>query len=144
MVRRRVNLGIAANTPRGLIVPNIKDADQLDLFAMASALNILIDKARSGTTTPEEMLATTLTITNVGPFGVDGAMPILPPGTGAIVAVGQIAKAPWVVADAVVVRHVVELSMSFDHRQVDGAMASAFLSHVGHFLEDPAPAMIAG
>ena len=144
VVRRRVNLGIAANTPRGLIVPNIKDADQLDLFAMASALNILIDKARSGTTTPEEMLATTLTITNVGPFGVDGAMPILPPGTGAIVAVGQIAKAPWVVADAVVVRHVVELSMSFDHRQVDGAMASAFLSHVGHFLEDPAPAMIAG
>jgi pyruvate dehydrogenase E2 component (dihydrolipoamide acetyltransferase) len=144
VVRRSVNLGIAANTPRGLIVPNIKGADQLDLFAMASALNILVDKARSGTTTPEEMLATTLTITNVGPFGVDGAMPILPPGTGAIVAVGQIAKAPWVVADAVVVRHVVELSMSFDHRQVDGAMASAFLSHVGHFLEDPVPAMIAG
>jgi pyruvate dehydrogenase E2 component (dihydrolipoamide acetyltransferase) len=144
VVRRCVNLGIAANTPRGLIVPNIKGADQLDLFAMANALNTLVDKARAGTTTPEEMLATTLTITNVGPFRVDGAMPILPPGTGAIVAVGQITKAPWVVADAVVVRHVVELSMSFDHRQVDGAMASAFLAHVGHFLEDPAAAMIAG
>ena len=125
-------------------MPNIKGADQLDLFAMANALNTLVDKARAGTTTPEEMLATTLTITNVGPFRVDGAMPILPPGTGAIVAVGQITKAPWVVADAVVVRHVVELSMSFDHRQVDGAMASAFLAHVGHFLEDPAAAMIAG
>jgi pyruvate dehydrogenase E2 component (dihydrolipoamide acetyltransferase) len=144
VVRRSVNLGIAANTPRGLIVPSIKGADQLDLFAMANALNTLVDKARAGTTTPEEMLGTTLTITNVGPFRVDGAMPILPPGTGAIVAVGQIAKAPWVVADAVVVRHVVELSMSFDHRQVDGAMASAFLAHVGHFLEDPAAAMIAG
>jgi pyruvate dehydrogenase E2 component (dihydrolipoamide acetyltransferase) len=144
VVRRSINLGIAANTPRGLIVPNIKGADQLGLLAMAGALKLLVDKARSGTTTPEEMLATTLTITNVGPFAVDGAMPILPPGTAAIVAVGRIAKAPWVVDDAVVVRHVVELSMSFDHRQVDGAMAAAFLAHVGHFLEDPAPAMIAG
>jgi 2-oxoisovalerate dehydrogenase E2 component (dihydrolipoyl transacylase) len=89
------------------------------------------------------MIGTTLTITNVGPFGVDAAMPILPPGTGAILAIGQIAKAPWVVNDAVVVRHVVELAMSFDHRQIDGAMASAVLAHIGRFLSDPAPALIA-
>ncbi len=144
IVRRTVNLGIAADTPRGLIVPNIKGADQLDLFAMASALNVLVDKARQGTTTPNEMIGTTLSITNVGPFGVDAAIPILPPGTGAILAVGQIAKAPWVVDDEVVVRQVVELAMAFDHRQVDGAMASAVLAHIGRFLHDPAPAIIAG
>ena len=143
IVRRSVNLGIAANTQRGLIVPNIKDADQLDLVAMAAALTVLVDKARQGTTTPNEMIGTTLSITNVGPFGVDAAMPILPPGTGAILAVGQIAKAPWVVDDEVVVRQVVELAMAFDHRQVDGAMASEVLSHIGRFVHDPAPAIIA-
>jgi pyruvate dehydrogenase E2 component (dihydrolipoamide acetyltransferase) len=144
IVRRSVNLGIAADTPRGLIVPNIKGADQLDLVGMASALNVLVDKARQGTTTPNEMIGTTLSITNVGPFGVDAAIPILPPGTGAILAVGQIAKAPWVVDDEVVVRQVVELAMAFDHRQVDGAMASAVLAHIGRFLHDPAAAIIAG
>jgi len=144
IVRRSVNLGIAADTPRGLIVPNIKGADQLDLVGMASALNVLVDKARQGTTTPNEMIGTTLSITNVGPFGVDAAIPILPPGTGAILAVGQIAKAPWVVDDEVVVRQAVELAMAFDHRQVDGAMASAVLAHIGRFLHDPAAAIIAG
>ena len=144
VVRRSVNLGIAAATDRGLIVPNIKGADQLDLLGMAQALNALVDTARKGTTTPNDMIGTTLTITNVGPFAVDAAMPILPPGTGAILAIGQIAKAPWVVNDQVVVRHVVELAMSFDHRQIDGAMASAVLAHVGRFLSDPAPAMLVG
>jgi pyruvate dehydrogenase E2 component (dihydrolipoamide acetyltransferase) len=144
IVRRSVNLGIAADTPRGLIVPNIKGADQLDLVGMAQALEVLIEKARNGTTTPNEMYATTLTITNVGPFGVDAAIPILPPGTGAILAVGQFAKAPWVVNDEVVVRFVGEIAMSFDHRQVDGAMASRVLSHVARYLEDPAAAIIAG
>lgn len=144
IVRRSVNLGIAADTPRGLIVPNIKGADQLDLVGMALALDVLVEKARNGTTTPNEMIGTTLTITNVGPFGVDAAVPILPPGTGAILAVGQIAKAPWVVNDEVVVRYVGEIAMSFDHRQVDGALASRVLSHVARYLEDPAAALIAG
>jgi pyruvate dehydrogenase E2 component (dihydrolipoamide acetyltransferase) len=144
IVRRTVNLGIAADTPRGLIVPNIKGADQLDLVGMAAALSVLVEKARQGTTTPNEMIGTTLSITNVGPFGVDAAIPILPPGTGAILAVGQIAKAPWVDNDEVVVRHVVELALAFDHRQVDGAMASAVLAHIGRFLHDPAAAIIAG
>jgi pyruvate dehydrogenase E2 component (dihydrolipoamide acetyltransferase) len=143
VVRRYVNLGIAADTPRGLLVPNIKDADQLDLAGMARALARLVDAARSNTVAPSDMLGTTLTITNVGPFGVDAAIPILPPGTGAIVCVGKIAKAPWVVDDAVVVRHVAEVAMTFDHRQVDGALASAVLAHVGRFLEDPAPSLLA-
>ncbi len=144
VVRRSVNLGIAADTPRGLIVPNIKGADELGLVDMAQALNVLVEKARNGTTTPNEMIGTTLTITNVGPFGVDAAMPILPPGTGAILAIGQIAKAPWVVDDEVVVRHVVEIALSFDHRQIDGALASRVLGHVKGFLEDPAASIIAG
>lgn len=144
IVRRSVNLGIAADTPRGLIVPNIKGADQLDLLAMANAQSQLVDKARAGTTTPGEMTGTTLTITNVGPFGVDAAIPILPPGTGAILAVGRFAKAPWVVDDQVVVRYVTELAMAFDHRQVDGALASRVIAHVAHFLEDPAPALLVG
>ncbi len=144
VVRRRVNLGIAANTPHGLIVPNIKGADTLDLRAMAVALNELVDVARAGTTTPEAMLQTTLSITNVGPFAVDGAVPILPPGTGAIIAVGQMAKRPWVVGDDVVARPTVDLSMSFDHRQIDGALASAAIAHIGRFITDPAAAIIGG
>ncbi len=143
IVRRSVNLGIAADTPRGLVVPNIKGADTLDLVGMARAITALVDKARAGTTTPNEMLHTTLTITNVGPFGIDGAMPILPPGTSAILAVGQLVKAPWVHNDQVVVRDVVEIALSFDHRLIDGALASNVLAHVGRFLNDPAPALIA-
>ena len=143
VVRRYVNLGIAADTPRGLVVPNIKDADRLDLTGMARQLTALVEKARDATTTPGDMAATTITITNVGPFGVDGAMAILPPGTGAIVCVGQVAKAPWIVDDVVVVRHVVELSMTFDHRQIDGALASRVLAHIGGFLEDPATSLLA-
>ena len=144
VVRRTINLGIATNTPRGLIVPNMKGADEFDLVTMANALDVLVDKARNGTTTPNEMIGTTLTITNVGPFGVDAAVPILPPGTGAILVLGQLAKAPWVVDDQVEVRHVIELAMSFDHRQIDGALASAVIAHVGQYLHDPAPALIAG
>jgi pyruvate dehydrogenase E2 component (dihydrolipoamide acetyltransferase) len=144
IVRRSVNLGIAADTPRGLIVPNIKNADTLNVIDMAKALNVLVEKARQGTTTPNEMIGTTLTITNVGPFGVDAAMPILPPGTGAILAVGKVAKAPWVIDDQIVVRHVVELALAFDHRQIDGALASRVLAHVGNFLNNPAIALLAG
>ncbi len=143
VVRRQVNLGIAVASPRGLIVPNVKAADRLGPRDLARALNGAIDRARTSASTPDEMLHTTLTVTNVGPFGVDGAVPILPPGTGAIVAVGQVARRPWVVGDAVVPRETVDLSMAFDHRQIDGALASGFLAHVGRFLEDPAGAIIA-
>ncbi len=144
VVRRRIALGIAAATDRGLIVPNIKGADQLDLVAMARALDGLVATARAGTTTPNDMLGTTLTITNVGPFGIDGAVAILPPGTAAIVAVGRIAPQPWVLDGAVVARPVVQLTVTFDHRMVDGALASTFLATLGRFLEDPAAALLGG
>jgi 2-oxoisovalerate dehydrogenase E2 component (dihydrolipoyl transacylase) len=144
VVRRRIALGIAAATDRGLIVPNIKGADQLDLVAMANALDALVATARAGTTTPNDMLGTTLTITNVGPFGIDGAVAILPPGTAAIVALGQIAPRPWVLGGSVVVRPVVQLTVTFDHRMVDGALASTFLAGLGRFLEDPAAALLGG
>jgi pyruvate dehydrogenase E2 component (dihydrolipoamide acetyltransferase) len=143
VVRRYVNLGIAADTPRGLVVPNIKDADQLDLRGMALALSTLIARARQGTSTPADMLGATLSITNVGPFKVDAAMAILPPGTGAILCVGHIAKAPWVLDGELCVRDVVELSMTFDHRQIDGALASQVLAHIAGFLQDPATALLA-
>ncbi len=144
VVKRYVNLGIAADTPKGLLVPNIKDADQLDLVGMANALSVLVEKARAGTTSLAEMTGTTLTITNVGPMGVDSAIPILPPGTGAILAIGRIAPAPWVVDGEVVARQVAELALTFDHRQIDGALASNVLAYVAKFLEDPATALVAG
>lgn len=144
IVRRRLNLGIAAATDRGLIVPNVKDADQLDLVGMAHALDALVATARAGTSTPADMLGGTITITNVGPFGIDGAMPVLPPGTAAIVAVGKISPQPWVHEGALAVREVVELALAFDHRMVDGALASTFLRDVGRFVEDPAAALLAG
>ncbi len=143
VLRRYVNLGIAADTPRGLIVPNIKDADRLDVVGMAEALTSLVEKARDATTAPADMAGTTLTITNVGPFGVDAAVAILPPGTGAILCVGQIAPAPWVVDGQLAVREVVELAMTFDHRQIDGALASKAIAHIGRFLADPAAALLA-
>lgn len=143
IVRRYVNLGIAADTPRGLVVPNIKGADRLGLREMAGQLTQLVETARQGATTPADMLGATITITNVGPFAVDGAMAIVPPGTGAIVCVGNVAKAPWVLNDEIVVRHVAELSMTFDHRQIDGALASRVIAHIARYLEDPAAALLA-
>jgi 2-oxoisovalerate dehydrogenase E2 component (dihydrolipoyl transacylase) len=144
VVRRTINLGIAADTPKGLTVPNIKGADRLDLVGMATEINALVDKARTNATTPNEMIGTTITITNVGPFGVDAAIPILPLGTGAILAMGTVTASPWVVDGEIVVRQVMEIAMSFDHRMIDGAMASRVLGHVARFIADPAPAMIVG
>jgi len=144
VIKRSMTLGIAADTNKGLIVPNIKEADKLDLVGMAQELNVLVDKVRAGTTSLAEMSGTSFTITNVGPMGVDAAMAIIPPGSGAILAVGQVAKAPWVVDDEIVVRQVVELCLSFDHRMIDGALASKVLAHIGKFLSDPAAAIIAG
>src|SRR5690606_28346736 len=120
VLKHYVNLGIAAATPRGLVVPNIKDADQLSLVDLCRALNELTATARAGKTPPADMQGTTFTITNVGVFGVDGGTPILNPGESAILAVGAISKRPWVVDDAVVPRWVTTLSVSFDHRIVDG------------------------
>jgi 2-oxoisovalerate dehydrogenase E2 component (dihydrolipoyl transacylase) len=137
-----VNLGIAAATPRGLVVPNVKDADRLSLYELAGALKELVETARSGKTQPAEMSGGTFTITNVGVFGVDSGTPIINPGESAILAFGAIKKQPWVVDDEIVVRQVTTLALSFDHRHVDGEKGSRFLADVAGILEDPASALL--
>jgi 2-oxoisovalerate dehydrogenase E2 component (dihydrolipoyl transacylase) len=137
-----VNLGIAAATPRGLVVPNVKDAQDLSLVELAQALNALTATAREGRTQPAEMSGGTFTITNVGPFGVDAGTPIINPGESAILCFGAIKKAPWVVDDEIVVRQVTTLALSFDHRHIDGEKGSRFLSDVAGMLEDPASALL--
>ncbi len=141
-----VNLGIAAATPRGLVVPNVKDAEQLPLVELAGALNELAATARAGKTQPGEMSGGTFTITNVGVFGVDAGTPIINPGESAILCFGAVRKQPWVVTtdgvDEIVVRQVTQLALSFDHRHVDGEKGSRFLSDVAAIMEDPATALV--
>ena len=142
VLKHYVNLGIAAATPRGLMVPHIKDADQLGLADLARALTALTQTARDGRTPPEDMQGTSFTITNVGVFGVDGGTPIMNPGESGILAFGAIRKQPWIVDDEVVPRSVATLSLSFDHRIVDGEQGSRFLTDVARVLEDPANALL--
>ncbi|GLW12610.1 dihydrolipoamide acetyltransferase component of pyruvate dehydrogenase complex [Microtetraspora sp. NBRC 13810] len=137
VVKHYVNLGIAAATPRGLVVPNVKDAHALSLPGLAAALGELTETARAGRTQPADMAGGTITITNVGVFGVDTGTPILNPGEAAILAVGQIRDLPWVVDGQVVPRKVCTLALSFDHRIVDGELGSRVLRAVGDMLEDP-------
>ncbi len=133
-----VHLGIAAATPRGLVVPKIRRAEALSLAELAAALESLTATAREGATTPEDMVGGTFTVTNVGVFGVDTGTPILNPGESAILALGAIREMPWVVDGAVVPRTVCQLALSFDHRVVDGQQGSQFLADVGALLADPA------
>ena len=134
---RDVNLGIAAATPRGLLVPNIKGAQAMSFLELSRALTDLIATAREGKTSPAQMAGGTITITNIGSFGVDAGTPILNPGEAAILCMGAVRKVPWVVDDEVVVRSVMTLSLSFDHRLVDGELGSKVLAHVGAVLRDP-------
>lgn len=143
IVKNYVNLGVAAATDRGLIVPNIKDADALSLRELADALNGLVATAKSGKTPPADMTGGTFTITNVGVFGVDTGTPILPPGEAAILAFGAIREMPWVHKGKVKPRHVTTLGLSFDHRIIDGELGSKFLRDVGEFLSDPEAALLA-
>ncbi|WP_328446957.1 dihydrolipoamide acetyltransferase family protein [Amycolatopsis sp. NBC_00438] len=136
-----VHLGIAAATPRGLIVPKVRDADSLSLKELAAALTELTDVAREGKTSPAAMANGTITITNVGVFGVDTGTPIINPGESAILCLGAIKDQPWVVDGEIKVRKVLQLSLSFDHRVVDGQQGSEFLADVGALLADPAMAM---
>jgi 2-oxoisovalerate dehydrogenase E2 component (dihydrolipoyl transacylase) len=133
-----VNLGIAAATPRGLVVPNVKGADQLSLPELALALTELVATAKAGRTSPLDMAGGTFTITNIGVFGIDGGTPIINPGEGAILAVGAFREKPWVHKGRIRVRWVAELTMSFDHRFIDGAMGARFLADVAAVLNDPA------
>ncbi|MEV5536985.1 dihydrolipoamide acetyltransferase family protein [Saccharopolyspora shandongensis] len=132
-----VHLGTAAATPRGLVVPKVRDADRMSLKELAEALERLATTAREGKTTPAEMVGGTITITNVGVFGVDTGTPILNPGESAILALGAIRDMPWVVDGQVVPRKVCQLALSFDHRVVDGQQGSQFLADVGALLSDP-------
>ncbi len=142
VLKHYVNLGIAAATPRGLVVPNVKDADMLDLLGLAGALNQLTSTARDGRTQPAEMSGGTFTITNVGVFGVDAGTPIINPGESAIMCFGAVRKQPWVVGDDIVARQITTLALSFDHRHIDGEKGSRFLSDVAGILEDPASALL--
>ncbi|WP_030487556.1 dihydrolipoamide acetyltransferase family protein [Micromonospora chokoriensis] len=143
VVKEYVNLGIAAATERGLIVPNVKDAGRLSLRELADALTDLVQTAKSGRTSPAAMSGGTLTITNVGVFGVDTGTPILPPGESAILAFGAVREMPWVHKGKVKVRQVTTLGLSFDHRIIDGELGSKFLRDIGDFLTDPEAALLA-
>jgi len=132
-----VNLGIAAATPRGLTVPNIKDADRMSLLELSAALTELTDTARAGKTSPEALSGGTISITNIGVFGIDAGTPILNPGEAAILALGAVRKMPWEYRDEVALRQVMTLSLSFDHRLVDGEQGSRFLQDLGAMLADP-------
>ena len=133
-----VNLGLAAATPRGLMVPNIKDADSLDLAGLADALSALVETAKSGTSSPAELSGGTISITNIGSFGIDAGTPILNPGEAMILALGTVKRMPWEHRDEVALRQVLTLSVSFDHRLVDGEQGSRFLADVGAILANPA------
>ncbi|MCZ4498691.1 MAG: catalytic protein of component of various dehydrogenase complexe [Marmoricola sp.] len=142
-----VNLGIAAATPRGLVVPNVKDADALTLLELAAAIGDLTAVARSGRTQPAAMAGGTFTITNVGVFGIDGGTPIINPGESAILCFGATKRQPWVVKDetgqeSLAIRDVCTLTLSFDHRHVDGESGSHFLADVAAIMEDPAAALL--
>jgi 2-oxoisovalerate dehydrogenase E2 component (dihydrolipoyl transacylase) len=137
VVKHYVNLGIAAATDRGLLVPNIKNAHALSLPGLARALSELATTAREGKTQPADLARGTITITNVGVFGVDTGTPILTPGETAILALGQVKQAPWVHEGELAVRQVTTLALSFDHRIVDGDLGSAVLRDIGAMLTDP-------
>ncbi|ROR72708.1 dihydrolipoamide acetyltransferase family protein [Bogoriella caseilytica] len=137
-----VNLGIAAQTPRGLMVPNIKDAHRHSMLELAHALGDLVERARAGKTQPAEMSDGTVSITNVGVFGIDTGTPILNPGESVILAFGAVRPQPWVHHGEIAIRQVTQLALSMDHRLVDGALGSKMLADVARILEDPAQAFV--
>ena len=149
VVKHYVNLGIAAATPRGLLVPNIKDADAMTMRELADAIGTLTATAREGRTQPADMSGGTITITNVGVFGIDAGTPILNPGESAILAFGTVSRRPWVVtaadgSESIEPRWVTTLALSFDHRLVDGELGSRYLADVAALLGDPGRALVWG
>jgi pyruvate dehydrogenase E2 component (dihydrolipoamide acetyltransferase) len=137
VTKHYVNLGIAVAGPRGLVVPNVKDAHELGFRDLATALETLTTQARAARSTPAELSGGTITITNVGVFGVDAGVPLLNPGEAAILALGAVQRRPWEYGGDIALRDVVTLSLAFDHRLVDGEGASRFLRAVGEVLADP-------
>ncbi|MDH2445196.1 dihydrolipoamide acetyltransferase family protein [Amnibacterium sp. CER49] len=141
--RRAVHLGIAVATPRGLLVPVLRDAGELDLAGLADGLAALTSTARDGRTAPADLAGSTITITNVGVFGVEGGTPLLNAGEGAILAVGAVARRPWEHDGGIALRDVVTLSLTIDHRVLDGEQGALFLAEIGRLLADPARAFTA-
>jgi pyruvate dehydrogenase E2 component (dihydrolipoamide acetyltransferase) len=137
-----VDLGIAAATDRGLIVPIIRDAERLSLAGIADALTQLTQVARSGKTSPADLVGGNFSITNIGVFGIDAGTPILPPGQSGILAVGAVRRQPAEYRGEIALRQMLTLSVSFDHRLVDGAEGSRFLKDVADLLEQPGRAML--
>ncbi|BAY00291.1 dihydrolipoamide acetyltransferase component of pyruvate dehydrogenase complex [Mycobacteroides stephanolepidis] len=142
VIKHYVNLGVAAATERGLVVPNVKNAGGMSLRELAIAFAQLVTTAREGKTAPADMSGGTFTLTNIGVFGVDAGTPIINPGEAAILALGSIAKRPWVVHGELAVRDVTTLALSFDHRLVDGEQGSKFLADLGALLTDPRMALV--
>lgn len=144
--KHRVNLGIAAATDRGLIVPNIKDAHRMSLLQLAEAITGLAETARAGKTAPAELAGSTVTITNVSVFGIDTGTPILNPGEAAILTVGAVRRTPWVVGtgdeERIEPRWTVQLALSFDHRLLDGQQGSQLLADTAAVLADPGLALL--
>ena len=134
VLKRYVNLGVATATDRGLLVPNLKDADRFDLIGLARALTALAETAREGRCSPADLTGGTISLTNVGVFGVDSGTPILNPGEAAILCLGAVREQPWVHQGVLAVRWVTTLSLSYDHRLVDGEQGSRFLADVGGIL----------
>jgi len=132
-----VNLGIAAATDRGLVVPVIPGAERMTLVELADAIGALAETARAGRTSPAELSGGTMSITNIGVFGIDAGTPILNPGEAAILATGQVRRLPWEHRGEIALREVMTLSLSFDHRLVDGEQGSRFLGDVGRLLREP-------
>jgi 2-oxoisovalerate dehydrogenase E2 component (dihydrolipoyl transacylase) len=136
-----VNLGIAAATGRGLVVPNVKGADRMTLLDLADAIVALAETARAGRTPPADLSGGTISITNIGVFGIDAGTPILNPGEAAIIAMGAVRRQPWEYRGEIALREMMTLSLSFDHRLVDGEQGSRFLADVGAILREPGMAL---
>lgn len=142
LVYKDLHLGIAADTPRGLLVPVLKNAGAMTLPELASGITALIETARQGRSTPADLTGGTISVTNIGVFGIDGGTPILTPGQTSIFAMGRIVDKPWVVDGVVTVRPVMQVTMSFDHRVLDGASGSRALQAIAAFLTDPAVGLV--
>jgi pyruvate dehydrogenase E2 component (dihydrolipoamide acetyltransferase) len=138
VVKRVYHLGIATDTDRGLLVPVVKHADQLNVFDLSREIARLATAARDGKIGPADLTGSTITITNVGSFGMESGTPIINYPEAAILAPGIISKRPWVVGDEIAVRQVMTLALSFDHRVLDGAEAGRFLRYLGDLIEKPA------
>lgn len=138
LIHPDVHLGFAVDTPKGLLVPVVRNASAEHLVSLSAHITTQMEKARSGDATPADLTGGTITLTNIGVFGVDGGTPIIAPGQAAILAMGRIVNRPWVVNNTIVVRPIMQLTLSFDHRIIDGALGSRALAGVAKYLADPA------